>query len=176
MAVAYQNPLARLKRAADLSWNRDFLPETFPYEEIAQMTDVDIARWILLNPERSLNEQINEMKASISLSPSDEVALLTLGRYLACSQSSPIFCFMIPYESSAFGLLLGFYVLLQAVLDHDYHLGVTIPAESGVLLISPNNELSSRLLRTHYGYSYLGKIYEILRVKMTEPWNHWTER
>jgi hypothetical protein len=164
--LVYQNSLERLKRAAELPWNYEFLPEGFPYQEIRRTTDADIARWILLNPERSLNERIDGQKAAISLSATDEVALLTLGRFLAQPKKSSLLGFMVPYECSAFSLLLGFYSLIQAVLDHNYQIGINIPPESGVLLISPNNELSSRLLRTHYGQSYLGNIYEVLRVKI----------
>jgi len=165
------NPIERLRQAAEVNWNADLLPPQFPFSPIQQMTCTDIARWILLNPDRSLNERIDGKQAVVMPTPVDEVALLSFFRYLQASPSESILAFMVAPEATAFSLLLGFSVLLQAVLNGVlekfgyFPSGVTIPPGAGVLLISANQELTSRILRTHYGEEYLGVIYEILRMQ-----------
>jgi hypothetical protein len=141
-----------------------------PVEDIHHMSKQDIGRWILKHNERSLNEYFPDNSSCVKLSKIDEIALILSLRYVLDSRTqNDVLAFFISPEVYSFSLLLTFHLLIhqgaERLLSEEMQLGTRFKPDSGVLLISDNVELSSRLVRTCYGQSSLNEIFRTLKLK-----------
>ena len=143
-----------------------------PVDEVHDLSKKDIGRWILNNPQISLNESLSSDSSPVSLSRIDELSLLVSLRYLTNDKyiNGEVMAFFVSPEVYSFPLLLTFHLLIHQGTENLISDGIQInrmfSENSGVLLVSGNVELSSRLIRTCYGAFSLNECFRTLKLKI----------
>lgn len=171
--------IKRFKKDAAIHLRENNSLKHYPVNEMLDFYQQDISRWVLVSEKSGLNEYLDNEYRPIIPSTIDHIllsALLKAFQLSSANDSLQKIAIKVPIQSYGFSLLSGFLYLIQHGLElniNELSINAKFKINSGVLLISDNNDLGIRLLGTRYGNQSLTEIYPTYKLKNSGEFQKW---